>query len=64
MSFRLASGGARFGVILALQLLRITRMRALAGDGRADWVSYWASLTFEVARDGPSTAPAVRRSLR
>jgi Domain of unknown function (DUF4198) len=43
------------------QLLRITRMRALAGDGRADWVSYWASLTFEVPEAGPSPAPAARR---
>lgn len=32
------------------QMLRITRMRALAGDDRADWVSYWAALTFEVPR--------------
>lgn len=46
------------------QLLRITRMRALAGDGRADWVSYWASLTFEVPRADPSPAPAVRRESR
>jgi hypothetical protein len=30
------------------QMLRIARMRALAGDERADWVSYWAALTFEV----------------
>jgi hypothetical protein len=30
-------------------LLRITRMRALAGDDRADWMSYWGSLTFHVA---------------
>ncbi len=30
------------------QLLRTSRMRALAGDDRADWVSYWAALTFEV----------------
>jgi len=43
------------------QLLRITRMRALAGDGRADWVSYWASLTFDVPEAGPSPAPAVRK---
>jgi hypothetical protein len=34
------------------QLLRITRMRALAGDARADWVSYWAALTFEVPQGG------------
>jgi hypothetical protein len=30
------------------QLLRTTRMRALAGDDKADWVSYWAALTFDV----------------
>ncbi len=30
------------------QLLRTTRMRALAGDDGADWVSYWAALTFDV----------------
>ncbi len=30
------------------QMIRITKMRALAGDDRADWVSYWAALTFEV----------------
>jgi hypothetical protein len=34
------------------QLLRITRMRALAGDARADWVSYWAALTFDVPEVG------------
>src|SRR5207249_3332987 len=33
------------------QLLRTTRLRALAGDDRADWVSYWAALTFEVPSD-------------
>ena len=33
------------------QLLRTARMRALAGDGRADWASYWAALTFEVPTD-------------
>jgi len=33
------------------QLLRTTRLRALAGDNRADWVSYWAALTFEVPTD-------------
>jgi uncharacterized GH25 family protein len=30
------------------QILRTTRMRPLAGDPRADWVSYWSALTFEV----------------
>ena len=30
------------------QILRTTRMRPLAGDNRADWVSYWSALTFEV----------------
>jgi len=33
------------------QLLRTTRLRAPAGDDRADWVSYWAALTFEVPTD-------------
>lgn len=30
------------------QIIRTTRMRPLAGDNRADWVSYWSALTFEV----------------
>lgn len=33
-----------------LQLLRITRMRRLQGDPKADWESFWAALTFEVSR--------------
>ncbi|MGH9798602.1 MAG: DUF4198 domain-containing protein, partial [Candidatus Polarisedimenticolia bacterium] len=33
-----------------LQLLRITRMRRLQGDPKADWESFWAALTFEVPR--------------
>ncbi len=33
------------------QLLRTTRMRALAGDDRAEWVSYRSALTFEVPTD-------------
>ena len=45
------------------QLLRITKMRALAGDGRADWVSYWAALTFEVAKEArPREHPEERSS--
>ena len=45
------------------QLLRITKMRALAGDGRADWVSYWAALTFDVpAEDRPRATSAKRNS--
>ena len=31
------------------QLVRITRMRSLQGDEEADWESFWAALTFEVA---------------
>ena len=30
------------------QIVRTTRMRPLAGDDRADWVSYWSALTFEI----------------
>ena len=30
------------------QIIRTTRMRPLAGDNKADWVSYWSALTFEV----------------
>jgi uncharacterized protein DUF4198 len=30
------------------QIVRTTRMRALAGDEKADWVSYWGALTFDV----------------
>jgi len=37
------------------QLLGITRMRALAGDAHADWVSYWAALTFEFPKSGRSS---------
>ena len=33
------------------QLLRTVRTRALAGDDRADWVSYRAALTFEVSKE-------------
>ena len=29
------------------QIIRTTMMRPLAGDDRADWVSYWSALTFE-----------------
>jgi len=36
------------------QLLRTARTRALAGDDRADWVSYRAALTFEVPKDRSS----------
>jgi len=32
-------------------LLRTTKMRALAGDSKADWMSYWGSLTFHVAAE-------------
>ncbi len=32
-------------------LLRTTKMRALAGDGKADWASYWGSLTFHVVAE-------------
>jgi len=46
------------------QLLRITKMRALAGDGRADWASYWAALTFEVPKEGPPQARPAKRSPR
>jgi hypothetical protein len=46
------------------QLLRITRMRALAGDGRADWVSYWAALTFEVPKAAGPPAHRENRSPR
>jgi hypothetical protein len=42
------------------QLLRTTRVRALAGDERADWASYAATLTFEVPAGAPpaGTVPA------
>ena len=46
------------------QLLRITKMRALAGDGRADWVSYWAALTFDVPKEGGPRGQPVERSPR
>jgi len=46
------------------QLLRITRMRALAGDDRADWVSYWAALTFEIFREERPPGQATKRSPR
>jgi hypothetical protein len=46
------------------QLLRITRMRALAGDDRADWVSYWAALTFEVLQTGKPPGRTTKRSPR
>jgi len=55
---RLDAGG-RASVPIAVpgwQLIRTAKMRALAGDGRADWVSYWAALTFEV-RDGGRPSP-------
>ena len=46
------------------QLLRVTRMRALAGDDRADWVSYWSALTFEVLQTSKPPGRTTKRSPR
>ncbi len=44
------------------QLVRTTRMRALAGDERADWASYGAALTFAVPPNGPTSRASASKT--